>query len=166
MLGWVQVKVIMTRSKYEIVEIEELCERIGHSGRSRRTTFKASKLSPIGKTTLHKSKPIEWRTTNDKLKTAQLERELETVYHKLLESLLADGWEPIGTSPNGRVRSMRRLISKRASRRTFDLNSDNGWRSIDGLWINLATFTGVGVETVATGALTGGLQSAPLTGAF
>ena len=161
-------KEVMPGNNYEIIEIEEVTEALGRSGNGRRTVFIASKISPISKITLFESTPIEWHISNDASKTAALERRLENGYYKVLQRLLGEGWEPIGTAPNGRVRSMRRPIPDVVSSKevTFELDSDDGWRSINGLWVNLTTFTGIGVESNRAGALTGGLHSAPLTGAF
>jgi len=58
------------------------------------------------------SNEFEWQK-DKKVPEQELERATRKLHNMVLQSLLADGWEPIGTDEKGRVMALRRtLVSK------------------------------------------------------
>lgn len=55
------------------------------------------------------SNEFEWQK-DKKVPEQELERYTRKLHNMVLQSLLADGWEPIGTDEKGRVMALRRTL--------------------------------------------------------
>ncbi|MEE9215909.1 MAG: hypothetical protein V3U32_00595, partial [Anaerolineales bacterium] len=56
------------------------------------------------------SSEFEWQK-DKKVSEQELEEAARQLHNRVLESLLSDGWEPIGTDERGRVMALRRTLT-------------------------------------------------------
>ncbi len=102
----------MSEIKYEIAQIREITHEVGRFGGILRLLFVAERTTHEGTETIAMSNEFEWQK-DKKVPEQELERATRKLHNMVLQSLLADGWEPIGTDEKGRVMALRRtLVSK------------------------------------------------------
>ena len=99
----------MSDSKHEIAQIREITHEVGRFGGIMRLLFVAEKTTHEGTETIAMSSEYEWQK-DEKISEEELEQAARNMHNLVLQSLLADGWEPIGTDEKGRVMALRRTL--------------------------------------------------------
>ena len=99
----------MSESKHEIAQIREITHEVGRFGGIMRLLFVAEKTTHEGTETIAMSSEYEWQK-DEKISEEELEQASRNMHNLVLQSLLADGWEPIGTDEKGRVMALRRTL--------------------------------------------------------
>jgi len=96
---------------FEIAQIREITHEVGRFGGIMRLLFVAERTTHGGTETIAMSSEFEWQK-DKKMSAEELERTSRNLHNLVLQSLLTDGWEPIGTDEKGRVMALRRKIGK------------------------------------------------------
>lgn len=99
----------MSEVKHEIAQIREITREVGRFGGIMRMLFVAERTTHEGTETIAMSSEFEWQK-DKKLPEQELEQATRQLHNLVLQSLLSDGWEPIGTDEKGRVMALRRII--------------------------------------------------------
>ena len=99
----------MSETKHEIAQIREITHEVGRFGGIMRLLFVAERTTHDGTATIAMSNEFEWQK-DKKVAGQELERATRKLHNMVLQSLLADGWEPIGTDEKGRVMALRRTL--------------------------------------------------------
>jgi hypothetical protein len=100
----------MSDTKHEIAQIREVTHEVGRFGGIMRLLFVAERTTHEGTETIAMSKEFEWQK-DKKVSDQELEKAARKMHNLVLQSLLADGWEPIGTDEKGRVMALRRTLT-------------------------------------------------------
>ncbi len=101
----------MSDAMYEIAQIREITHEVGRFGGIMRLLFVAERTTHGGTETIAMSSEFEWQK-DKKMPEEELERAARNLHNLVLQSLLSDGWEPIGTDEKGRVMALRRKMGK------------------------------------------------------
>ena len=99
----------MSETKHEIVQIREITHEVGRFGGIMRLWFVAERTTHEGTETIAMSNEFEWQK-DKKVSEQELEQATRKMHNMVLQSLLSDGWEPIGTDEKGRVMALRRTL--------------------------------------------------------
>lgn len=122
----------MSEDPYEVAQIREITREVGRFGGIMRLLFVAEKITVENTETIAMSTEFEWQT-NEKLSESELEQATRKLHTVVLQALLADGWEPIGTDAKGRVMALRRKMrvgeSEGYSAEQFSWQITHPWRS-------------------------------------
>lgn len=97
----------MTETIYEVAQIREIVREVGRFGGIMRMLFVAERITPEGSETIAMSTELEWQK-NEELPEGELDEKARAMHMLVLQSLLKDGWEPIGSDAQGRVMALRR----------------------------------------------------------
>ncbi len=100
----------MSETKHEIAQIREVTHEVGRFGGIMRLLFVAERTTHEGTETIAMSREFEWQK-DKKVSDQELERAARKLHNLVLQSLLSDGWEPIGTDEKGRVMALRRTLT-------------------------------------------------------
>ena len=100
----------MSEAMYEIAQIREITREVGRFGGIMRLLFVAERTTHEGTETIAMSSEFEWQK-DKKVSEEELEQATRNLHNLVLQSLLSDGWEPIGTDEAGRVMALRRTLS-------------------------------------------------------
>ena len=100
----------MGEGKFEVAQIREIQREVGRFGGIMRLLFIAEKTSPEGTETIAMTSEFEWQKQHDQESREDVERARRTLHSQILQALLEDGWEPIGTDAGGRVMALRRKL--------------------------------------------------------
>ncbi len=153
-------------SKFEIAEIKQVTREVGFFGGIFRSIVEVERISPSGTETIARSDVVEWRVSDRRHGAVELDRKIRAIHQKALQGLLADGWEPMGTDPHGRVVTLRRPVRQSATRGpdSFRLDRDAGWCRLDGRWVRLANTGALHTGETGSQRLNRELQTQPLPG--
>ncbi len=99
----------MSEAMYEIAQIREITHEVGRFGGIMRLLFVAERTTHEGTESIAMSTEFEWQK-DKKVSEEKLEQATRNLHNLVLQSLLSDGWEPIGTDEKGRVMALRRKI--------------------------------------------------------
>ena len=99
----------MSETKHEIAQIREITHEVGRFGGIMRLLFVAERTTHEGTETIAMSREFEWQK-DKKVSEQELEQAARKLHSLVLQSLLSDGWEPIGTDEKGRVMALRRTL--------------------------------------------------------
>ena len=99
----------MSEAKHEIAQIREITHEVGRFGGIMRLLFVAERTTHEGTETIAMSSEFEWQK-DKKMPEEELEQATRNLHNMVLQSLLSDGWEPIGTDEKGRVMALRRRL--------------------------------------------------------
>ena len=100
----------MSETKHEIAQIREVTHEVGRFGGIMRLLFVAERTTHEGTETIAMSREFEWQK-DKKVSDQELEKAARKLHNLVLQSLLSDGWEPIGTDEKGRVMALRRTLT-------------------------------------------------------
>lgn len=100
----------MGEGKFEVAQIREILREVGRFGGIMRLLFIAEKTSPEGTETIAMTSEFEWQKQHDLESQEDVERARRTLHSQILQALLEEGWEPIGTDAGGRVMALRRKL--------------------------------------------------------
>lgn len=100
----------MAEGKFEVVQIREILREVGRFGGVMRLLFVAEKISPEGTENIAMTSEFEWQKHKDQRSQEEVERARRTLHSQILQALLEQGWEPIGTDASGRVMALRRQL--------------------------------------------------------
>ena len=100
----------MSETKHEIAQIREITHEVGRFGGIMRLLFVAERTTHEGTETIAMSREFEWQK-DKKVSDQELEQAARKLHNLVLQSLLSDGWEPIGTDEKGRVMALRRTLT-------------------------------------------------------
>lgn len=121
----------MNETTYEVAQIRQITREVGRFGGIMRLLFVAERISPTGTETIAMSSEFEWQK-EQRLAEGELEDTSRHLHGLVLQSLLRDGWEPVGTDEQGRVMALRRPIEaedpEKQSRGRFSWNFTHPWR--------------------------------------
>lgn len=101
----------MSETVYEVAQIREIVREVGRFGGIIRLLFVAERTGPESSETIAMSTEIEWQKGKE-LPAAELEDRSRVLHNLVLQSLLKDGWEPIGSDHKGRVMALRRVLGE------------------------------------------------------
>jgi len=99
----------MSEARHEIAQIREITHEVGRFGGIMRLLFVAERTTHEGTETIAMSSEYEWQKA-ERISEEELEQATRHLHNLVLQSLLADGWEPIGTDEKGRVMALRRRL--------------------------------------------------------
>ena len=123
----------MSETKYEVAQIREIIREVGRFGGIMRMLFVAERTSPDGSETIAMSSEFEWQKNAEHYDDEDIERTRRTLHNHVLQALLAEGWEPIGTDGEGRVMALRRELPQRDDEahaaETFSWKLTHPWRT-------------------------------------
>lgn len=114
---------------YEIAQIREITHEVGRFGGIMRLLFVAERTTHGGTETIAMSSEFEWQK-DKKMPEEELEQATRNLHNLVLQSLLSDGWEPIGTDEKGRVMALRRKMGKdqaAESEETENISENLSW---------------------------------------
>jgi hypothetical protein len=121
----------MTETTYEVAQIRQITREVGRFGGIMRLLFVAEKTGPDGTETIAMSSEYEWQK-DKRLPEGELEDMSRHLHNVVLQSLLTDGWEPVGTDERGRIMALRRAIGadqpEKRTRSRFLWNFTHPWR--------------------------------------
>jgi hypothetical protein len=100
----------MGEVKFEVAQIREILREVGRYGGIMRLLFVAEKTSPEGTENIAMTSEFEWQKHKDEDSLEEMERTRRTLHSQILQALLDQGWEPIGTDASGRVMALRRQL--------------------------------------------------------
>ena len=100
-----------SEAMYEVAQIREITREVGKFGGIMRLLFIAERTSSIGTDTIAMSHEFEWQKDVG-VSDEELEQASRTLHNLVLQALLTDGWEPVGTDEQGRVMALRRKIGE------------------------------------------------------
>ncbi len=123
----------MSETKYEVAQIREITREVGRFGGILRRLYVAERTSPEGIDTIAMSSEFEWQMNADTMDENEIEKASRTLHSHVLQALLADGWEPIGTDSDGRVMALRRPLPEQEEApypaEAFSWSLTHPWRS-------------------------------------
>ncbi len=99
----------MSETKYEVAQIREITHEVGRFGGIMRLLFVAERTTHEGTETIAMSSEYEWQK-DKRISEEELEHAARHLHTLVLQSLLSDGWEPIGTDEKGRIMALRRKV--------------------------------------------------------
>lgn len=99
----------MGETIYEVAQIREIVREVGRFGGIMRLLYVAERTDPEGTETIAMSTEYEWQKGVEP-DPAEREDKAHELHNLVLQSLLKDGWEPIGADTNGRVMALRRVL--------------------------------------------------------
>ncbi len=99
----------MSDIKHEVAQIREVTHEVGRFGGIMRLLFVAERTTHEGTETIAMSSEFEWQK-DKKMPQEELDRAARKLHNLVLQSLLSDGWEPMGTDEKGRVMALRRKL--------------------------------------------------------
>lgn len=99
----------MSETVYEVAQIREIVREVGRFGGIMRLLFVAEKITPEETETIAMSTELEWQK-KERPSDDELEEKARVMHNAVLQSLLKDGWEPIGADAKGRVMALRRVL--------------------------------------------------------
>ena len=99
----------MSETKHEVAQIREIIHEVGRFGGIMRLLFVAERTTHEGAEASAISSEFQWQK-DKKVSEEELEQATRHLPHLVLQSLLSDGWEPIGTDEKGRVMALRRTL--------------------------------------------------------
>ncbi len=102
----------MSETIYEVAQIREIIREVGRFGGIMRMLFIAERTSPEGSETIAMSSEFEWQKDAGQYCEEDIKRIRRTLHSHVLQALLAEGWEPIGTDGEGRVMALRRELQR------------------------------------------------------
>ncbi len=100
----------MSEAMFEIAQIREITHEVGRFGGIMRLLFVAERTTHEGTETIAMSSEFEWQK-DEKIPEEELEHATRNLHNLVLQSLLSDGWEPIGTDERGRIMALRRRLA-------------------------------------------------------
>jgi hypothetical protein len=103
----------MSEAQYEVAQIREITHEVGRFGGIMRLLFVAERTTHEGTETIAMSNEFEWQK-DKKIPEEKLDQAARQLHSLVLQSLLSDGWEPIGTDEKGRIMALRRKIAPEA----------------------------------------------------
>ncbi len=116
----------MAEPKFEVAEIRQITREMGLFGGIFRSLILAERISSSGAKIIARSRMVEWRKSDERYRQIRVETEIGSAYQQILQVLLADGWEPLGTDPEGRVVTLRRRIEVPTCQSCRSLELDQG----------------------------------------
>ncbi|MFQ5944386.1 MAG: hypothetical protein ACE5JF_12620 [Anaerolineales bacterium] len=119
----------MSEAMYEVAQIREINHEVGRFGGIMRVLFVAERTTHEGTETIAMSNEFEWQK-DKKMPEEELEQAARQLHNLVLQSLLSDGWEPIGTDEKGRVMALRRKIGAKEQtepEETEDISENLSW---------------------------------------
>ena len=99
----------MPDDTFEVAQIREIVREVGRFGGIMRLLYVAEKITADETETIAMSTEFEWQM-NVKISDSDKEQATRKLHTAVLQALLADAWEPIGTDDKGRVMALRRKI--------------------------------------------------------
>ncbi len=124
----------MTELKFEIVELEEVTREVGRFGGIFRTVVIARRIGPAGIQVLAESDEIEWRRSDGIDARQDSENGIRAAHQRIIQSLLARGWEPMGVDAAGRVVTLKRRLPAADAEAPVGTSR---WRRISGKLLRL-----------------------------
>jgi hypothetical protein len=122
----------MPEDTYEIAQIREIVREVGRFGGIMRLLFVAERITVDKSETIAMSSEFEWQKS-EKLTDSDLEQATRKLHTTVLQALLKDAWEPVGTDNRGRVMALRRKIrqeeSASAPAERYSWEVTHPWRS-------------------------------------
>jgi hypothetical protein len=121
----------MGEGKFEVAQIREIVREVGRFGGIMRLLFIAEKTSPEGTETIAMTSEFEWQKQHDQESQEDVERARRTLHSQILQALLEEGWEPVGTDAIGRVMALRRKLPEAqvTDPEAFSLELTRPWRN-------------------------------------
>jgi hypothetical protein len=101
----------MPEDQFEVAQIREIRREVGRFGGIMRLLFVAERITVEATETIAMSTEFEWQM-NVKVSDSDMEQATRKLHTAVLQALLADAWEPIGTDDKGRVMALRRKITQ------------------------------------------------------
>jgi hypothetical protein len=101
----------MPEDQFEVAQIREIVREVGRFGGIMRLLYVAEKITAEDTQTIAMSTEFEWQM-NVKISDSDKEQATRKLHTVVLQALLADAWEPIGTDDKGRVMALRRKITQ------------------------------------------------------
>jgi hypothetical protein len=101
----------MPDDTFEVAQIREIVREVGRFGGIMRLLYVAEKITAEDTETIAMSTEFEWQM-NVKISDSDKEQATRKLHTVVLQALLADAWEPIGTDDKGRVMALRRKITQ------------------------------------------------------
>jgi len=97
-----------------------------------RLLFVAERITVEATETIAMSTEFEWQM-NVKVSDSDMEQATRKLHTAVLQALLADAWEPIGTDSQGRVMALRRTVAQEVPEGTsaeqYSWQITHPWRS-------------------------------------
>jgi hypothetical protein len=122
----------MPEDQFEVAQIREIRREVGRFGGIMRLLFVAERISVEATETIAMSTEFEWQM-NVKVSDSDMEQATRKLHTAVLQALLADAWEPIGTDDKGRVMALRRKIVQEVPEGTspeqYSWQITHPWRS-------------------------------------
>lgn len=122
----------MPDDQFEVAQIREIRREVGRFGGIMRLLFVAERITVEDTETIAMSTEFEWQL-NVKVSDSDMEQATRKLHTAVLQALLADSWEPIGTDNQGRVMALRRKIAQEvpegASAEQYSWQITHPWRS-------------------------------------
>jgi hypothetical protein len=122
----------MPEDQFEVAQIREIRREVGRFGGIMRLLFVAERITVEATETIAMSTEFEWQM-NVKVSDSDMEQATRKLHTAVLQALLADAWEPIGTDDKGRVMALRRKIAQEVPEGTspeqYSWQITHPWRS-------------------------------------
>ena len=122
----------MPEDQFEVAQIREIRREVGRFGGIMRLLFVAERITVEATETIAMSTEFEWQM-NVKVSDSDMEQATRKLHTAVLQALLADAWEPIGTDGQGRVMALRRKIAQEVpdatSAEQYSWQITHPWRS-------------------------------------
>ena len=122
----------MPEDQFEVAQIREIRREVGRFGGIMRLLFVAERITVEATETIAMSTEFEWQM-NVKVSDSDMEQATRKLHTAVLQALLADAWEPIGTDGQGRVMALRRKIAQEVPEATsaeqYSWQITHPWRS-------------------------------------
>jgi hypothetical protein len=122
----------MPEDQFEVAQIREIRREVGRFGGIMRLLFVAERITVEATETIAMSTEFEWQM-NVKVSDSDMEQATRKLHTAVLQALLADAWEPIGTDDKGRVMALRRKIVQEVPEGTspeqYSWQITHPWRS-------------------------------------
>ena len=122
----------MPEDQFEVAQIREIRREVGRFGGIMRLLFVAERITVEATETIAMSTEFEWQL-NVKVSESDMEQATRKLHTAVLQALLADAWEPIGTDSQGRVMALRRKIAQEVPEGTsaeqYSWQITHPWRS-------------------------------------
>ena len=122
----------MPEDQFEVAQIREIRREVGRFGGIMRLLFVAERITVEATETIAMSTEFEWQM-NVKVSDSDMEQATRKLHTAVLQALLADAWEPIGTDSQGRVMALRRTVAQEVPEGTsaeqYSWQITHPWRS-------------------------------------
>ena len=122
----------MPEDQFEVAQIREIRREVGRFGGIMRLLFVAERITVEATETIAMSTEFEWQM-NVKVSDSDMEQATRKLHTAVLQALLADAWEPIGTDNQGRVMALRRKVAQEVPEGTsaeqYSWQITHPWRS-------------------------------------